>query len=117
RWATGGRGIEKVGAMGKYIDDLQSLAAGDREWYLPLRELGAAEIEEGLRSGTVVNSWDGAGKPSAIPHEEEFSGAFLETPVPTARVDAAVLAGVLRSFSGGEGADSRGLRLHQVVIV
>lgn len=103
--------------VGEFIDDLRSITARDREWYAPLRELSAEEVAAGLMTGTVVNAWDGDGEPLRIPVDEEVSGAFLDTPVPTARVDAQLLADVLRAFSGGEGADARGLRLHQVVIV
>lgn len=91
-----------------------------------LREVTADEIRDGLRFGTIVNHRDDMGALVEIPWDTDYSGAFLETPLPTARVDADTLAHVVRSYSGLTRGDTldhndlqfspRGLRMRQVVI-
>lgn len=81
-----------------------------------LRAVTWDELDFALNNGTLVNKSDWrTGTPAAIPDDEEISGAFLNTPIPTARLDAALLATFLRaSQSNGAGL---GLRLQQVAIV
>lgn len=95
--------------------------AVNEHWLEELREVTPAEVHDAIRLGTIVNLRDDVGALVEIRDDEDYSGAFLEAPVPTARIDADTLASVIRSYSGFERGekefDTRGLRLRDVVIV
>lgn len=112
--------------MGEFIDALKERghltgSSLDESWLEGLREVTAAEVHDAIRMGTIVNLRDEMGALVEIRDDEDYSGAFLEAPEPSARIDADTLAAVIRSYSGFERAekdfDTRGLRLRGVVIV
>ncbi|THE08265.1 hypothetical protein E1I21_03770 [Microbacterium oleivorans] len=84
-----------------------------------LPQIGLEQIVAAMRQGVVVNrderDADGRLRASAIRTDEEASGAFLDTPVPTAQIEASVLRDALLRI--GDESDPRGLRLHRVVVV
>lgn len=106
--------------MGELMKTLRARATTNPDWFEGLREVTSSELHDAIRLGTIVNHRDSTGALVEIRADEDYSGAFLETPEPTAHIDADTLAAVIRSYSGldrGErDFDPRGLRLRQVVI-
>lgn len=92
-----------------------------------LREITAEELRDAIRLGTTVNHVDDSGALVEQSWDSDYSGAFTDVPVPSARIDADTLALVLRSYSGLSRSDTldrpalqfdpRGLRLREVVII
>lgn len=99
--------------LGKTLSDVREGIRGD------LPDIGLEQIVAAMRHGVVVNREErgGNGRPraSSIRTDEEATGAFMETPTPTAQIEAAVLRDALLQV--GVESDPRGLRLHRVVVV
>ncbi|NLA65680.1 MAG: hypothetical protein GX862_07110 [Leucobacter sp.] len=99
---------------------LKQLKASSLDDYIDeLRVVTEAELVQALTEGTIVNATDEFGQPLPIRSDEDFSGAFLESPTATAWLDSALLLQVLNAFSSPQSgliANAQGLRLRQVVI-
>ena len=113
--------------MANLIDRFQGWNDRTPEWADELRELTVDEVRDAIRFGTIANHRDVTGDLVEISWDEDYSGAFLDDPSPTARIDGDTLALVLRSYAGLSRGDTlgqdvhefdpRGLRLRQVLVV
>ena len=99
------------------------LATEDEHWTATLPELTGDEIRLAIANGWIANLRDADGDlvRELIASDDDYSGAFLEAPLPTARIDLDTLALVLRAYSGlsradGINYDPRGLRLRQLLV-
>lgn len=99
---------------------LRRLKEQDVAAYLDaLRPVTEDELERAFKQGLIVNARDDDGDLCRIRNDEDYSGAFLETPVATAILSGDLLTDVVQRFaahSGGRQANPQGLRLHRVLV-
>lgn len=111
-----------AGTLSRRLDEqaLERLRLTDPEAFreaLPV--LSASDIARAIATGTIVNSVDAEGSPEPVRTDENYSGAFLHRPCPTARIGAADLVEVISRFAKGnhkDDANPKGLRLYQVLV-
>lgn len=91
-----------------------------KEYIDALPEISENEIYEALVEGLIVNCIDVTGNNLPIRSDENYTGAFMDTPIATAKISAETLAAAIsKACNGGAGIEvnPKGLRLHQVMVV
>lgn len=91
-----------------------------KEYIDALPEISENEIYEALVEGLIVNCIDVTGNNLPIRSDENYTGAFMDTPIATAKISAETLASAIsKACNGGAGIEvnPKGLRLHQVMVV
>lgn len=91
-----------------------------KEYMDALPEITEDEIYEALVEGLIVNCLDVTGNNLPIRSDENYSGAFMDTPIATAKISAETLAtAISKACNGGAEIEvnPKGLRLHQVMVV
>ncbi|MFC6352682.1 hypothetical protein ACFP6B_02060 [Rothia nasimurium] len=91
-----------------------------KEYLAALPEITEDEIYEALVEGLIVNCLDITGNNLPIRSDENYNGAFMDTPIATAKISAETLASaIIKACNGGAEIEvnSKGLRLHQVMVV
>lgn len=78
------------------------------------------QVFEALAAGYIVNCRDIRGGHLPIRSDENYTGAFMDTPIATAKISAETLASAIIKVCSGEAeieVNPKGLRLHQVMVV
>lgn len=91
-----------------------------KEYIKALPTITEDEIYNALAEGHIVNSRDKTGNNLPIRSDENYNGAFMDTPIATAKISAETLSSVIsKACNGGAEIEvnPKGLRLHQVMVV